>query len=374
MKRINTFLAVAFALLVTTATANAQEEAFKPYAFIGIQGGGQTTLTDYNNWKLITPTASVSVGVQFTPAFGARMHVNGLWNKGGFYGYGVDDTFKFNYATADLDAMINIVNLITRKDYNPVDVYLIGGFGFNYAWDNEDKPALRQFIPAGNSRNRQSHNVRVGAMLDVNVAPHWSVNVEFAANNLNDRYNSRLSGSDDWQFTAQLGVTYKFHIRQKVKGTKRDSDSSIGSPDTDAIDSETLPANTNVGLSKTEPEPEPAQPAVAVPQSITRNIFFALRSTEIAAKEQGKLAEVATWLKEHPAAKVTVTGYADRGTGTAAINARYAEQRAESVTKELKKKYGIDASRIKTESKGDTIQPFPNDNDQNRVTIVIAEE
>ena len=78
------------------------------------------------------------------------------------------------------------------------------------------------------------------------------------------------------------------------------------------------------------------------------------------------------WLKEHPTAKVTVTGYADKNTGNKDINARYAKQRAESVTRELVKK-GIQASRISTDSKGDLVQPF-NINDENRVTIVIGKE
>ena len=49
-----------------------------PYAFVGIQGGGQTTFTNYNNWQLITPTASVSAGVHFNNIIAARLHVNGL--------------------------------------------------------------------------------------------------------------------------------------------------------------------------------------------------------------------------------------------------------------------------------------------------------
>ena len=109
------------------------------------------------------------------------------------------------------------------------------------------------------------------------------------------------------------------------------------------------------------------------PKDIRRDIFFSLRETEVASSEEAKLAEVAKWLKDHPTAKVTITGYADAGTGTTAVNARYAKQRAESVTKMLTKKYGIKANRITTVSKGDTIQPFT-DNDKNRVTIVIGKE
>ena len=68
MTRIQTKLSALLtaALLMTGATAQAQEATENhlayPYGFVGLQGGAQTTFTDYNNWKLITPTASVGVG------------------------------------------------------------------------------------------------------------------------------------------------------------------------------------------------------------------------------------------------------------------------------------------------------------------------
>ena len=37
------------------------------------------------------------------------------------------------------------------------------------------------------------------------------------------------------------------------------------------------------------------------------------------------------------------------------------------------KEHGLDAKRITTDSKGDTVQPFPEDNDKNRCVIVKGE-
>lgn len=69
-------------------TANAEEVAdggkdYKPFPhmFVGIQGGAQTTFTNYDQLKLITPTASVYFGSWFTPVVGARLHVNGIWTR-----------------------------------------------------------------------------------------------------------------------------------------------------------------------------------------------------------------------------------------------------------------------------------------------------
>jgi hypothetical protein len=69
-------------------------------------------------------------------------------------------------------------------------------------------------------------------------------------------------------------------------------------------------------------------------------------------------------------AKVTVTGYADAGTGNPRINMFYSKGRAENVAKALTDA-GIDAARITVDAKGDTVQPY-SENDKNRVSICIA--
>ncbi len=363
------------ALLTTSFSAFAQETPENyvsyPYAFVGLQGGGQVTFAHCNNWELITPTASVGVGVQFTPIFGARVHVNGFWNKSGVRIDGNDVTYKYKYATSDLDAMINLVNLISKKgNYHPFNVYLIGGVGINYAWDNDETTGLGQYLSTRNTRSRLSHNFRIGSMLDVNVARNWSVNLEVDANSLSDRYNSQLTGCDDWQLTAQIGVTYKFSARRKIKDTR--SSDIIETPVITTGQTETNAAKTIVKEEKPV-VPEAPKPQPKAKEKTEASIFFKIASAAIQPTEKAKLATIAEWIKAHPEAKVTLTGYADKGTGNPTINARYAKLRAEAVTKELTQKYGIDASRITTSSKGDTVQPFT-DNDSNRVTIVIAEE
>ena len=68
---------------------------------------------------------------------------------------------------------------------------------------------------------------------------------------------------------------------------------------------------------------------------------------------------------------MTVTGYADAGTGNNVINDRIAKRRADAVTKMLLSK-GVAADRITTDSKGARVQPYA-ENNKNRVSIMIAE-
>ena len=81
-------LAVGIAAPAWAQESNVDGKDYKPFPhmFVGIQGGAQTTFTNYDNSKLITPITAVSFGGWFTPVVGSRLHVSGLWNKGGFRG------------------------------------------------------------------------------------------------------------------------------------------------------------------------------------------------------------------------------------------------------------------------------------------------
>lgn len=100
-------------------------------------------------------------------------------------------------------------------------------------------------------------------------------------------------------------------------------------------------------------------------------MFFRINRYLVTTQEQSKVEDIVNYLNEHPDAKVTVTGYADAGTGNNVINDRIAKRRADAVTKMLMDK-GVAADRITTDSKGARVQPFA-ENDKNRVSIMIAE-
>ena len=350
MNRVQTRLtALLTALLATAFSASAQEAPENyldyPQAFIGIQGGGQTTFTDYNNLKLITPTASIYGGVHFTPVIGARLHFNGIWNKGGFNNGEEDFKYKYKYLTSDLDLMVNMTNLLIRGNYHPLNVYLIGGVGLNYAWGNGAAFNHKQNLPLAYEHNRFSHNFRVGTMLDVKIARRWSVNLEVAANSLNDRYNSKYSACDDWQLTAQVGLTYKFGKKKKVEKPE---------------------------IWETRIDTIWYDDAVFTPQvedgKATWNVFYKIRESDFEADEQ--LKAIGAFLKEHRDCKVDIKSYADIQTGNPKINMEYSKQRCEKAVKALTDA-GVPASSITSAYYGDTVQPFA-ENDKNRVSIIVA--
>ena len=77
-------------------------------------------------------------------------------------------------------------------------------------------------------------------------------------------------------------------------------------------------------------------------------------------------------MKANPNATVKIVAYADKKTGTPAYNYTLSEKRAKAVAKALTDEYGISSNRISVEWKGDTEQPYA-ENDWNRVAIFFAE-
>ena len=134
MKKINYILAaVALLLGVSTAQAQSVEDNY-PYNFITIQGGAQGTFTNYDFTKLITPQAAVSFGRYFNSKVGARAHFQGWQKKGA-----INDTYKFNAVTGDLDLLMNMSNIINPNRTNDkFDWVLLACFGVNYGWDFDE--------------------------------------------------------------------------------------------------------------------------------------------------------------------------------------------------------------------------------------------
>ena len=104
---------------------------------------------------------------------------------------------------------------------------------------------------------------------------------------------------------------------------------------------------------------------------MNETIFFEIRESDPVGSEI-ILNKVAEWSKKYSDKKISIDGYADKGTGNARINRELSEHRAKVVAGMLVKDYNISASRIDIDFKGDTEQPYA-ENDLNRVTICIAQ-
>ena len=216
--------------------------------------------------------------------------------------------YYYNYITTNLDLMLNMVTMFGKKNYYPVNVYLIGGVGLNYAWDNDEA---------------------------------------FARNDKLLLAYDKLSNKDDWSITVQAGVAYKFGYKKKPVEPKVEE---VWATRIDTIWYDDVEYKD-----------------VTADRDIKKEIFFAIRKSDVTS-EQEQISAVAEFLKGVKNGEITITAYADKGTGKPKLNMKYSKLRAEKTKQAIIEK-GVDPNIIKSiEWKGDTVQPFP-ENDKNRCVI-----
>ena len=336
---------------------------FKPHWNIQLQGGAGYTIGEANYTELFSPAAALSVGWQITPSFGLRAVASGWQGKGHAIYNGVEK-YSFNYAQGALDVMLNLGNLFGGYKHDRVfNPYLFlgggaaGGFSngannvktvtpseyFGYLW-------TRMISPVG----------RGGLGADFRISDVISLSLEGNVNVLSDKFNSKKAGNPDFQFNLLAGL--------KINLGKPYTKKVVAPVATPAPAPAPKPAAPVV---KEQPAPQEPAPAPVIEKKIEEVLtFFELDKYDISPAEAAKLDEFAQWLSKNPDAKVSVTGYADVKTGNHPYNLRLSKSRANAV-KDYLVKAGIAESRISSDYKGDTVQPFAV-NEQNRVVISLV--
>lgn len=353
-KMISKIAAVALLFGVSTAAMAQTVEDNYPYSFIGLQGGAQVTFTNQKFTDLITPQAALSFGRYFNSKVGARVHVQGWQIKSA-----ITDTYKFNAITGDIDLLMNLTNIINPlRTCDKFDWVLLAGFGVNYGWDfdefNEQNNALainpNPFIC---SSKHSCFNSRLGMQFNFNLSDRLALGLEIDGNMKNDEFNLKRNYNPDFQVQALVGLTFKLGGAKKPRMVEVDETYYVDEPYTEIVKKQ-RPVET-VQVSDME-----------------KVVYYEIRESDPneAKGIDAAIKEAADLIKTDPNAKITVTGYADIQTGNPEINMGYSKDRAQGVTNKLVNEHGINAANITTDWKGDTVQPFPNDNDKNRCVII----
>ena len=382
-------------LLFAGVCANAQETVteyvFQPHWYGQLQIGGQETLGEGSFGKLLSPNAQLAVGYKFNPYIGMRLAVNAWQSKGALdfstipYTNGLGNQYyKWNYVAPTLDAVVDLTNLI--GGYNPtrlVEFNLLAGLGVNFGFNNKQAASVNDryhqaILKAYNDKYGSSQYFssseaglnpwkdtqcffmgQFGFGLNFNLSSRFQLGLEMTANVVNDKYNSKVGPNTDWYFNCLVGVGYAF-------GPKYNTVTRVIEPAPEPQIIERI-------IEKEVVEVPVVEEKVVENEVFRRDVFFLINQYYIRPMEMQKVAQVAEYLQSHPNATVTITGYADKGTGTQAFNLRLSAQRSQAVAKALQEQYFIPASRMVVKSMGeDMYQPYP-DPVQNRVAICIAE-
>lgn len=354
---------------VYTGSSGAEYQ-FRKHAFFNFQGGAQYTLGESKFDKLISPNVQLGIGYQFAPWLAARFQANAWQSKGGYNGVTEmgnmaphNITYKYKYVAPGIDMMFNLSNVFGRWNPNRIlSVTVFVGGGVNIAFDNDEAQryaATYQMRYIWYESKARPYG-RGGLGIDFRLSDAVSIMLEGNANVLSDKYNSKKAGNADWYFNGLLGVRVNLG-----KTYHKTANAYPVSPVEEQVSSTSAPMPVPVSETKPTSGEEKSE-------TIRRDVFFAINSTQLSDNEGQKVKEIAAFLDAHPASKIAITGYADAGTGNDKINDRLARQRAEKIADVLKDDYGVLPDRIIVDSKGAHEQPFV-ENDKNRVSICLAE-
>jgi outer membrane protein OmpA-like peptidoglycan-associated protein len=361
MKRKLISLLVLFMVAMATVTTQAQTRdsvAFQPHWFVQPQVGVGYHVGEAKFSKLLSPTAALSVGRQFSPVFGLRLGASG-WQARNWQTHPVAE-YKWNYVQANLDATVSLTNLIwgwnADRKWN---VYGLAGVGLNIAFKNDDAnklaaqnesagiPALAnggfeklwdgtKLFPAG----------RLGAGIEYALSERVALGLEYNANVLPDKWNSKKGKSDnmDWQQNLLVGV--------KISLGKTRKHITIEEPVQPVVEPKpVVEQKPEPIVEKPKPVVETKQVVVKAPDMAEVKVYFAPSSSKLTSAEAEKLQSVVEYLKKYGEKNVIVSGYASSD-GQKAYNQRLSKRRAKAVEQWLSNN-GIDATRIKAEGKGE---------------------
>ena len=391
MKRLTM---IAVALLAMCSVAFAQQSKtdetleFRPHWSLGIQGGAAHTIGEAQFAELLSPAAQLSLTYKFHHAMGVRFGLGGWQGKG--QELVTPLLYKYQFGQLNADYILDLAGIFGGFNHKRVvNPYLLAGVGAAYGFNNSEAAAVQEdleyywesklFVP-----------VRFGAGVDFRLSDVVSLGLESNANVLSDKFNSKRADNADWQINLLAGLKFAFggntrpssEYAAKVAAAEAAAAAAAAAKaEADRLAAEKAAAE-KAAAEKAAAEKAAAEAArlaaekaaaerAAKAAENSDNVFFTINSTFIRKAEGAKLEKLAEWMKANPDFNVALVGYADKETGSAAGNMKLSENRA-NVVKARLVKLGVAAERISTAFKGDTVQPFA-ENNKNRCVICTLE-
>ena len=307
-----------FCLALTGVQAQPRDSvAFEPHWFVQPQVGVGYHVGEAKFGDLLSPAAQLSVGRQFSPVFGLRLGATG-WQARNWQSHPKAE-YKWNYIQANLEATVSLTNLIwgwcPDRKWN---VYGLAGVGLNIAFKNDDAnrlaaqnesagiPALKnsgfeklwdgtKVLPAG----------RLGAGIEYALTERIALGLEYNANVLPDKWNSKKGKNDnmDWQQNLLVGVKIALgktrrHI-QREEPVQPVVEPQRVAEQKPAVEQKPVVEPQPVVEQKPEPKPvvETKQVVEKAPDMAEVKVYFAPSSSKLTSAEAEKLQSVVEYVK-----------------------------------------------------------------------------
>ena len=345
--------------------------------YIGLGGGTNLYMTkaendaDANFGDRLGWMGQLEIGRWNSPNWGTRLVIDGGHIK---HVANVPFGPEQNWLGGHVDVMYDIIN--AWGSYNPDRVYSLVpylGIGYMYGLDEDWKKPN----PDGDLFKHQNQTLtyNVGLINNFKLSQSISLFLELGWRVMQESFDGTGTTGDydyDSMFTGTAGIKFGLGGKQDFTPAElmdynliNDLNSQINRL---RAENEQLRQRPESCPDCPEVQPTVVSEGVYVPNVV----FFRINSSTIDRGQQVSVYNTAEYLKANNNAKVNIVAYADRQTGTPEYNFALSERRARAVADALINEYGISSDRISIDWKGDTEQPYA-ENDWNRVAIFFVE-
>ncbi len=378
--------------------------------YIEVAGGANILFSkdarlNYNE-KNLTPYVSLAAGKWFTPYIGGRLQIEGYKansgsdGSGNFLsdkiasGFGNTDPVRDNvsirpdgsyvypvyFINAHVDMTMSILSLakhgFSNKDH--WDVIPSVGVGYSHVFDVNGVPATNTFT------------AHFGIMCKYRIIPELDINIFANTTLFPDMYEGRLTGSVvDPLFAFGGSLTYNINghnftgKRVAPKALKKKKESKQVFVDNSALEQKIDELSKQVAEAKANEKGEEQknyfnyniiagseESAKQLNNKVVGSILFQLGTTTPISEVNNQLVNVSELLKAFPNAKIQVEGYADKATGSAELNQKLSEDRANYVADMLKKNYNIPEEKIIIKAFGGTQKAYDSTDSEQRAVLL----
>lgn len=334
--------------------------------------GGEKWSNPFKDYRM-NLGASVAIGKWFTPGLGLRTKLSGIWGRQILTENKEDNAMK--YWTLDEQVLLNLSNIFCGYSDTRVWNFIpYVGFGLSRNM-SEDIYAMGWNFGILNTW-RLSHHVRLN--LDLSFNPYEPSFMQ-GGNGVGKHENIKrqLFENKDRQLRAEIGLTFNLGKATFNKVPDVDAIKALSQAEIDALNGRLRDANGEIdrlnNLINNHKCPEVGGGKTITVKEVAAapvSVFFNIGSAKIASKKDLVNLQSLVDVAKANNKKIIVTGSADSKTGSAALNQKLSEKRAQAVKDELVK-MGVSESNIEVKGIGGVSQMDPTAYDR-RAVVEIA--
>lgn len=281
------------------------------------------------------------------------------------------------YAAANAAITMNLFNLFGgANDARKFDMSLYAG------------PTYFHVFPHLGHNAYDGFGINGGLQAQYHVSDKIGIFTEFNGSAMPDGFDGQLGGDTfDLIGQALVGITYKFPTDRWQRAVvptapivKDDMNDDLNRIRAELMDEMNKMVDLQPEIDRLRAQlaalnQKPKEETVMPEKEsffLQEPVHFAIGKTDIDAVGWAVIERVAAYMNNNPDATVIITGYADKDTGTDAINERLSKERSRKVADALTYRYNIPQNRVAIDWQGDSVQPFYQ-NKLNRAVLFYIE-